>query len=155
MANQNATLAAARASTPQALPTMNQQGGEVNVFFSTVTNPSAGGVAIGEYISWGFLPLGARVLLGILTYSAGAASSTLNLGDPAIAVRYLAATSVTTAGNTVFTPATFANGLAGFVVSVAAPGLATDQTELRSTCAGAGLQANQTLSLMLLYVTNQ
>ena len=92
MANGNATLAAARAGTSQSLVKGNQLHSELRVFFSTFTNTTA--TVIGEYISWGFLPLGARVLGGFLTVSAGTASSTLNLGDPASAARYLAAASV-------------------------------------------------------------
>jgi len=156
MAIQNASLAAFAAASPQQLPRMNQQGGELNVFFATVTNPPAGGVAVAEWISWGFLPLGARVLFGFLTCSAGAASSTLNLGDPATPARYLAASSVAAAANIAINPpATMANGAAGFDVAVVTPGVAGDQSELRSVCAGAALGANQTLTLVLFYVTNQ
>lgn len=155
MANQNASLASFAAASPQQLARMNQQGGELNVFFATVTNPAAGGVAIAEWISWGFLPLGARVLFGFLTCSAGTASSTLNLGDPATPARYLAASSVASATNIAINPpATMANGAAGFDVSVVTPGVAGDHSELRSVCAGAALGANQTLTLVLFYVTN-
>jgi hypothetical protein len=155
MANQNASLAAARAALPQSLVRGNQQDSELRIFFSTFTNPGTGGVAVGEYISWGFLPMGARVVGGFLTCSAGTASSTLNLGDPASAARYLAASSVASAANVAINPpATFANGAAGFEVSVVAPGLATDHSELRSTCAGAVIATGQTLTLYLLYATN-
>lgn len=155
MANQNATIAAARAATPQALVPGNQQDGELRVFFATVTNPSAGGVVVSEWISWGFLPAGARVLFGYLTCSAGTASSTLNLGDPVTPARYLAASSVASAANVAINPpATMNQGAAGFAVSVVAPGLATDHSELRSVCAGANLAANQTFTLVLFYVTN-
>jgi hypothetical protein len=156
MANQNASIAAARAATPPLLVKGTQQGGELNIMFATVTNPAAGGVAIGEFISWGFLPLASRVLFGWLTCSAGAASSTLNLGDPQTPARYLAASSVASATNIAFTPAaTMANGGAGFEVTNVAPGTATDHSEIRSVCAGANLGANQTLTLLLVYVTNQ
>ena len=156
MANQNATLAAARATVPnQALVRGNQFGGRLRAFFSTLTNPAAGGVLIGEFVSWGFLPLGARVLFGTLTCSAGTASSTLNLGDPATAARYLAASSVATAANIAINPpVTFALGAAGFEVANVAPGLATDQSELRSVCAGANLAANQNFALFLAFVTS-
>lgn len=156
MSNQNASLAAARAAVPQSLPRQNQLGGELNVFFATLTNPGSGGVAIGEYISWGFLPLGARVLFGYLTCSAGTASSTLNLGDPVTPARYLAASSVASAANIAINPpATMSQGAAGFEVAVVAPGTATDQSELRSVCAGANIAANQTFTLVLFFVTNQ
>jgi hypothetical protein len=155
MANQNATVAAAGASTPQTLVAGHQQGGELRVLFSTLTNPSAGGVAVGEVITWGFLPVGARVIFGYLSWSTGTASSTLNIGDRATPARYLAATAITTAGAaTLLPPATAAAGAAGHVVAVSAPGQATDQTEIRSVCAGAIVAVNQTLTLMLAYVTN-
>ncbi|MCC6196790.1 MAG: hypothetical protein IT518_20240 [Burkholderiales bacterium] len=155
MASQNASIAAARAAIPQSLVRGNQQDGELRVFFSTVTNPASGGVAVGEYISWGHLPLGARVVGGFLTCSAGASSSTLNLGDAVTPARYLAASAVNAAANVAINPpATFASGAAGFEVSVVAPGLATDHSEIRSVCAGANLGANQTLTLYLLYVCN-
>jgi hypothetical protein len=155
MASQNATVAAARTATPQTLVAGNQQGGELKVLFSTLANPPSGGVGVGETISWGFLPLGARVVFGYMTWSTGTASSTLNLGDRATPARYLAATAVTTAGNaTLNPPATNASGAAGFVTSVAAPGAATDHTEILSVCAGAVVAANQTLTLMLAYTTN-
>jgi hypothetical protein len=156
MTNVLSTLATARAATPlQNLVKGNQFGGRIRALFSTATNPAAGGVGIGEYISWGFLPLGARVLFGVLTVSAGAAASTLNLGDPASAARYLAASAVNAATNIAINPpATFSNGAAGFEVATVAIGQATDQSELRSTCAGAALGANQTLTLFLAYVTS-
>lgn len=153
MANGNASLAAARANLPQQLVKGNQQGGELKAFVSTYTVPATGGPGIGEYISWGFLPYGARLLPGTKIYfSAGAASSTINLGDPASAVRYMAATSVTAAGSAV-AEAQFANG-ALVEVDVVAPGQATDKSELRSTVAGAALQAGQVLTLVGQYVTN-
>lgn len=155
MANQLATVSAARSTTPQSLVAGNQAGGEMFPLFSTLTNPAAGGVVIGENISWGFLPLGARVLLGYLTCSAGTASSTLNLGDRASPARYLAATSVASATNIAISPpASASNGAAGFVVTVSAPGLATDHTEILSVCAGANIAANQTFTLFLLCSTN-
>jgi hypothetical protein len=155
MANQLATVSAARAATPQALVSGNQVGGEMFPLFSTLTNPPSGGVAIGENISWGTLPLGARVLLGYLTWSTGAASCTLNLGDRATPARYLAATAVTTAGNAAINPpVSAANGAPGFVTSVSAPGLATDHCEILSVCAGANVAASQTLTLFLLCATN-
>jgi hypothetical protein len=155
MANQNASLAAAAATIPQTLVPGNQQGGELKVMFATLTNPPSGGVAIGESISWGFLPLGARIVFGYLSWSTGAASCTLNLGDRATPARYLAATAVTTAGSAnLLPPATNANGAAGFVTSVSAPGQATDHLEIRSVCAGANVNASQTFNLALFYMTN-
>jgi len=150
MANGNASLAAARVAYPQTLTKPNLQGGDVQVFISTFTVPASGGPGIGEYISWGFLPFGARLMPTTkLYFAAGAASSTLNLGDPVTPARYLAASSVAAAGN-VTAEAVFANG-ALFDVAVIAPGQATDQSELRSVVAGAALQAGQVITLVAQY----
>lgn len=150
MANGNGSLAAARVAFPQQLTKPNLQGGDVQVFISTYTVPTSGGPGIGEYISWGFLPFGARLMPTTkLYFAAGAASSTLNLGDPVTPARYLAASSVAAAGN-VTAEAVFANG-ALFDVAVVAPGQATDQSELRSVVAGAALQAGQVITLVAQY----
>jgi len=150
MANGNGSLAAARTAFPQTLTKPNLQGGDIQVFISTYTVPASGGPGIGEYISWGFLPFGARLMPGTkLYFAAGAASSTLNLGDPVTPARYLAATAVTSAGNAV-AEAQFANG-ALFDVAVVKPGDATDQSELRSVVAGAALQAGQVITLVAQY----
>lgn len=150
MANGNGSLAAARTAFPQTLTKPNLQGGDIQVFVSTYTVPASGGPGIGEYISWGFLPFGARLMPTTkLYFAAGAASSTLNLGDPVTPARYLAATAVTSAGSAV-AEAQFANG-ALFDVAVVAPGQATDQSELRSVVAGAALQAGQVITLVAQY----
>lgn len=150
MANGNGSLAAARVAFPQTLTKPNLQGGDVQVFISTYTVPASGGPGIGEYISWGFLPYGARLLPSTKIYcSAGAASSTLNLGDPVSPARYLAATGVTAAG-AVTAEAVFANG-GLFDVLVTKPGDATDTSELRSVVAGAALQAGQVITLVAQY----
>jgi hypothetical protein len=153
MANGNASVAAARAATPQTLVKGNQQDGEVKVMISTFTVPASLGPGIGEYISWGFLPYGARLLPSSKIYfSAGAASSTINLGDAVTPARYLAATAVTSAGNAVAEAAYAAGALPE--VDVVAIGLATDKSELRSVVAGAALQAAQVITLVAQYVTN-
>lgn len=150
MANGNGSLAAARVAFPQQLTKPNLQGGDVQVFISTYTVPASGGPGIGEYISWGFLPFGARLMPTTkLYFAAGAASSTLNLDDPMTPARYLAASSMAAAGN-VAAEAVFANG-ALFDVAVVAPGQATDQSELRSVVAGAALQADQVITLIAQY----
>lgn len=150
MANGNGSITAARNAFPQQLVKPNLQGGDVQVFISTFTVPATGGPAIGEYISWGFLPFGARLMPTTKLYcSAGAASSTLNLGDPVVPARYLVATSVAAAGSAT-AEAQFANGALFDVVTVA-PGQATDQSELRSVVAGAALQAGQVITLVAQY----
>lgn len=150
MANGNGSLAAARTAYPQTLTKPNLQGGDIQVFVSTYTVPASGGPGIGEYISWGFLPFGARLMPTTkLYFAAGAASSTLNLGDPVTPARYLAATAVTSAGSAA-AEAQYANG-GLFDVAVVKPGDATDQSELRSVVAGAALQAGQVITLVAQY----
>jgi hypothetical protein len=113
---------------------------------------------VGEKIYWGQLPLGARVLghLGLLSFAAGAASSTLNLGDNASAARHLAATAVNAAGSAV-PSAAMASG-ASFETSDATANAtnlfvsATDNCTLVSTVAGATLGAGQVITLTLPYV---
>ncbi|UNM20903.1 hypothetical protein K0P33_05445 [Pseudomonas sp. ArH3a] len=149
MATVNASVSAARAALPQQLVKPNLQGADIQILVSTFTVP-VGGTPIGDKISWGLLPFGSRLMPGTkLYFGAGAASSTLNLGDVVAPARYLAATSVAAAGNAV-AEAQFAAG-ALFEVSVAQQGLATDQSELLSTVAGAALQAGQVITLVAQY----
>lgn len=147
----NANVQAARTAVPFNPVRTTFFGGEVQVLISTVTVPPTGGPAIGEAITWGTLPQGARLLpISQLYFGAGAASSTLNLGDRAAPARYLAATAVTSAGSA-NAAAAYAAGALPEVVTVA-PGLATDQSELRSIVAGANLQAGQVITLVAYYV---
>lgn len=149
MATVNASVSAARAALPQQLVKPNLQGADIQILVSTFTVP-AGGTAIGDKISWGLLPFGARLMPGTkLYFGAGAASSTINLGDPVSQARYLAATSVAAAGSAV-AEAQYAAG-ALFEVAVAQQGLPTDQSELLSTVAGAALQAGQVITLVAQY----
>ena len=145
----NASLAAARVAFPQTLVKPNVQGADVQVFISSFTVP-VGGLAIADVISWGFLPLGARLMPGTAIFcAAGTASSTLNLGDPVTPARYMAAASVASAAK-LPAEAQFASG-GLFEVAVVKPGDATDQSELRSVVAGAGLLAGQVITLVALY----
>jgi len=136
----------------------NQWGGRLRIFESTYTVPAAAGPGIGDKIIWGKLPVKARIIghLCNLGYAAGAASSTLNLGDNTSAARHMAATSVAAAGNTVPSvqsasgasmetsddSANFANGFVS----------ATDDCTLISTVAGAALGAGQVITLRVVYV---
>ncbi|OYU99360.1 MAG: hypothetical protein CFE45_13245 [Burkholderiales bacterium PBB5] len=158
MANGNATLAAAERGIGAVYVGADVLNGSIRPFFSRYTVPATGGPAIGEVITWGRLPIGARVLFGLLTCSAGAASSTINLGDAESATRYMAATSVASAGNSTIVPATIANGGAGFIVQQGpapkfGPATVLDQGELRSVVAGAALAGGQTIDLLLFFST--
>ena len=94
MATVLASLAAARVAFPQTLVKPNLQGADLQTFISTYTVP-AGGQAIADVISWGYLPLGARLMPGTALYcAAGTAASTLTLGDAVAPARYMAAASV-------------------------------------------------------------
>lgn len=153
MANGNADLQANLVATPQVRSKVNRYGGRIRHFEATYTVPAAAGPGIGETITWGSLPIGARVLghLSKLYWSAGAASSTLNLGDAASAARHLAATGVTAAGGAV-PEAASANG-AQFEASDASTA-ATNNCTLISTVAGAALQAAQVITLKIAYVSD-
>lgn len=149
MATVLASLAAARVAYPQTLVKPNLQGGDLQAFISTYTVP-AGGQAIADVISWGYLPFGARLMPGTAIYcSAGTASSTINLGDPVTPARYMAASSAASAAKLV-AEAQFASGALA-EVTVVKPGDATDTSELRSVVAGATLLAGQVLTLVAVY----
>lgn len=151
MASGLGTIATNNAATPPTRNKVNQLHGRVRFFESTYTVPASNGPIIGETITWGSLPLGARVLghLSRLRWSAGAASSTLNLGDAASAARHLAATAVTTAGSA--TPDVAEVGGASFEVTDVSTA-ATNNGTLISTVAGAALQAAQVINLRVAYV---
>lgn len=151
MANVNATLAANKATTPPTRSKVNAQHGRIRYFESTYTAPGTGMPGIGDTITWGDLPVGARVIghLSQLRWGTGTASSTLNLGDAASAARHLAATAITSAGSAV-PEAASAAGVAGFETSDASDA-ATNNCRLISTIAGAGLAANQALTLRVAY----
>lgn len=136
----------------------NKNGGRIRFFEAVFTVPATGGPAVGEKIFWGSLPPKSRILgyLSRLRWSAGAASSTLNLGDNASAARHLAATSVTAAGSA--TPDVAEVGGASFETSDASANLAngfvaaSDDCMLISTVAGAALAAGQVITLRMAYV---
>ena len=142
---------------PQTRIKANKLGGMLANFEATYTVP-APPPAIGDKIVWGKLPLGSRPLghLGLLSWSAGAASSTLNLGDNVSAARHLAATAVTSAGTAVpqaaqvngasFDTTDDSNRAETLFVST------TDNCTLMSTVAGAALQTGQVITLRMPYV---
>ena len=153
MANFFADNAAATVAVPKGRTKANKQGGRIRWFESTYTAPAAGAPAIADTITFGTLPVGARIIgpLSSLNVSAGTASCTLAIGDAATANRHLAATGITSAGNTLL--ANPANGAASFETSDAS-GTATDNCTIRGTVAGAAVAANQVITLRLAYVTD-
>jgi hypothetical protein len=135
----------------------NKMGGRIRIFEATEVVP-VGGLPIADRIVWGKLPVRARVLgyLSRMRWNAGAASSTLNLGDNVNAARHLAATSVATSatatldvadvgGASFETTDDSANAANGYVS-------ATDNCTLISVVAGAALQAGQVITLRVAYV---
>lgn len=153
MANFNADNAAAAATVPPSRVKSNKQNGRIRLFESTYTAPAAGTPQIGDTITWGELPLNARVIgsMSSLNYSAGTAASTINVGDAASAARHLAATAINAAGNTAL--ANPANGAASFETSDTSGG-ATDNCTLVSTVGGAAIAANQVITLRIAFVTD-
>lgn len=124
----------------------NVTGGNVHVDVITYTVP-AGTLAITDKIVWrNALPKGARVLpQSKIYFAAGTASSTINLGDGVTPARYLAATSVATAGSAVAEAAAASGGT--YVV-----GTAANDEQIASVVAGAVLAAGQVLTLHLYWV---
>jgi hypothetical protein len=134
----------------------NRVNGRIRIHTHTYT--ALGTEVVGSKIVFGKLPIKSRPIgyLGRMEWSAGAASSTLNLGDSVSAARHLAATAVTSAGSAVPLLAsangaifetsddtnTFANGFSS----------TTDDCSLLATVAGATLQAGQVITLTMPYV---
>lgn len=156
MANFQASCAAGRAATPQSYLKGNQQDGELRILRSVWNDALAATLAIADVIQWGYLPKGAVAIGGYLTYTAGTAACTINLGDVQLATRYLAATAINAAGVTSLQPPlNMTNAaVAGYEVAAANPGATTDDSEVRSVVAGAGSPATQRIVLVLFYVAN-
>lgn len=163
MPNFFADLASSIASTiptaPQTRVGANKHGGTMRTFEATYIVPTPAPI-IGDKLIWGKLPVRSRMLghLGLLSWSAGSASSTLNVGDGAGAARHLAATAVASAGSAVpqaaiTAGASFettddtASATNGFVSTA-------DNCTLVSTVAGAALLAGQRITLRMPYVQN-
>jgi len=144
MATFTASVAAVSAGAANAKPNATLSQGKVRMMISTIT--VAAGSAIADVIQWGTLPNGARVLgnMSKLYYAAGAASSTLNLGDATTPARYLAATAVNAAGSAI---AEAANASGALFANSA-------DTVIQSVVAGAGLQTGQVITLHLAYITD-
>lgn len=145
MSNFNADNAAATAATPQTRIKVNKQHGSIRYFESTYDAAVSGAPQIADTITWGDLPVGARVLshLSQLSFSAGTASATATVGDAVSGNRHLAATSITSAGTADLT--SNAAGIASYEI--------TEATKtLTSTIAGAAVGASQKISLRIAYV---
>lgn len=116
MANSNSVQLGNVVATPQIRNKANQDGGRIRFKEFVFVAPASGTApAIGDKIIWGKLPTRARVLgyLSKLTFTAGTAASTINLGDNIAAARHLAATAITAAGSAVPIVAEQANAAVG------------------------------------------
>lgn len=148
MATYQADVAAPETGSPKVRAAKKQ--GTVRQIESTFTVPT-GGLAIADVIQWGRVPLGSMVKSETvsLSFAAGTASSTINLGVAAAPTRFLAATSVASAGT-----ATGSLIAAGAATPVAADDTtaATNDTMIQSVVAGAALAAGQVITMRALYV---
>lgn len=146
MANFNASVQASTGSNQTAnvdRADVTEFGGRVRYVMSTIT-AGASNPQIGDTITWCTLPVGARVIQGSkMFFAAGTASSTLNLGDSGSAARYLAATSVASAGSAT-AEAHLASGATYKVTS--------STNVITSTVAGAVIAVGQVITLHLAYV---
>jgi hypothetical protein len=156
MATVQASGAAGRAATPQSYLRGNQQDGELRILRSVWNDGLTATLSIADVVQWGYLPKGSVLVGGYLTYTAGTASCTINVGDVQLATRYLAATAINAAGTTSLQPPLnlVSAASAGYEVAAANPGATTDDSEVRSVVAGAGSPATQRIVLMLFYVAN-
>lgn len=145
MANFNAKNAAASVATPPTKVKTQDQHGRIRWFESTFDAAVSGAPQIADTITWGVLPVGAKVIghLSQLSYSAGTASSTATVGDAGSANRHLAAQAINAAGAAVLTSG--AAGVESYVV--------TEATKtVTSTIAGAAVGASQKIALRIAYV---
>jgi len=145
MANINANIAANAAATPPVKSKVNANHGRLRIFESTYDQAVHGTADIADTITWGELPVGARVLshLSSLSYGTGTASSTATVGDAVSANRHLAAQAINAAGQVALT--TGNSGVASYEI--------TEATKtLTSTIAGAATAAAQKITLRVVYV---
>lgn len=128
----------------------NKLGGRIR-FAEFIFVVPAATLAIGDKIVWGKLPLKAKLInhLCKMIWTAGTASSTLNLGDNISAARHLAATSVAAAGSAVplvseQAQVSAATTVAGSNVITVTAGLGAPT--LGSLASGTGIPSNTTVS---------
>lgn len=105
------------------------------------------------------LPVGVRILgyLSRLSFNAGTAASTMNLGDNVTPARHLAATAINAAGNATPAVVTDSLGVAPNETTDASKDgtgvpSATNDCDIRGTVAGAIVAITQNLALMMAYV---
>jgi len=164
MPNIDSQLAAQQrdpARAAAALIHANVVGAKIRWFEARAVVPTAGGPGVGERIVWGrILPPRAKLIphLTRLQWTAGAASSTVTVGDEVTTNRYLAATSVTTAGGSPMTDPAGAPLLPevtqGDEGQLGNPNNPLSDRVLVSVVGGAALAAGQALVLRGAYVVD-
>lgn len=105
------------------------------------------------------LPVGVRILgyLSRLSFNAGTAASTMNLGDNVTPARHLAATAINAAGNATPSVVTDSLGVAPNETTDASKDgtgvpSATNDCDIRGTVAGAVVAVTQNIGLYVAYV---
>lgn len=128
----------------------NKSGGRLRFIEAVFVVPAAT-LAIADKIVWGKLPTKAKIVghLSKLYFTAGTASSTINLGDNIVPARHLAATSVASAGSAVPEAAAqvqsaTANTVAGSNIITATASLGAFQ--FGALIAGTGIPSNTTIT---------
>jgi hypothetical protein len=153
MANYNADIQTNLVATPPVRSKVNRLNGRLRVLRAQYTVPASPAFVIGDTITWGPLPVGARIIgyLSQLNCAVGTAATTLNLGDAASAARHLAASSVATAAT--FIPNLAEVNGAQFETSDGSTA-ATNNCTLISTLAGGVLLIGQVINLTVVYVAD-
>lgn len=151
MANVNADLQANAVANPPVRNKVNKQHGRIRWFEALYDQAVAGTASAADTITFGSLPVGARVIgaLSEVNWSTGTASSTLALGDAADADRHLAATSIASAS--VAVPDDQSASGAQFETSDNSAA-ATNNCTIIGTVAGAATAAGQKIVVRIAYV---
>lgn len=138
-------------ATPPTRVKVNKLQGRIRYALGIYTVLATAIPAIADTVAFVRIPRGARILgwLGLLSWTAGQAAETLNLGDAVTPARHLAATAVTAAGTAVPNLTNFNNG-ASFETTndtlLGADPTALNDTDVRSTVAGAAMVAAQVVA---------
>lgn len=128
----------------------NKMGGRLRFMEAFFVVPAAA-LAIGDKIFWGKMPLRSRIVghLSKIYFTAGAASSTINLGDNVVPARHLAASVVAAAG--ALLPEVAAQVQSATVNTVAGSNILTIASSLGAfqvggLVAGPGIAANSVIT---------
>lgn len=145
-------------ATPPVRVRVNQLHGRIRYALGTwLANATAPQIA--DVLFFVRLPKGVLILgyLSQLSFNAGTAASTMNLGDSASAARHLAATAINAAGVATPDAVTKNLGVIGYTTTdqtLDGTGVptATNDCDIRGTVAGAVVAVTQNLALSMAYV---